>query len=179
MDSGWISAAASLVSALIVAVTALAAFRQLRHYRNANDIVVYLRLIEQMDSPAMLEARAAVAVMARRFEADPTYRQGLTDPAFLPDELRPVAAMLRFLEHISVLVIKGGIAEGLILAEYADIFVGIWDHMYPAMLERRVAFGPQTARAFEHLAMRARRYIESGEMAREYDRLERDPRAVR
>ncbi|MBD5655597.1 MAG: hypothetical protein IAI50_10540, partial [Candidatus Eremiobacteraeota bacterium] len=58
MDSGWVAALASIVSALIVAVTAIAAFRQLRHYRNANDIVVYLRLIDQMDSPAILEALA-------------------------------------------------------------------------------------------------------------------------
>jgi hypothetical protein len=45
----------------------------------------------------------------------------------------------------------------------------------PFIAERRQAFGPYTGRAFEHLAMRAKRYIDSGRMAREYDALERDP----
>jgi len=174
MDSGWVAAMASLVSALIVAVTALAAFRQLKHYRNANDIVVYLRLIDVMDSPAMVDARAALAVVAQKLEADPVYLQRLTDPTFVPEEFRGIGMHLRFLEHISVLITKGGIAEPLVLAEYADTFVSIWDQMRPAILQRRVAFGPHTGRAFEHLAMRARRYIDSGEMEREYAALEQD-----
>ncbi len=87
IDSGWVAALATLVSALILTVTAVIAVRRLRHDRNANDIVVYLRLID----------------------------------------------------------------------------------------ERFVAFGPHTGRAFEHLAMRAKRYIASGRMAREADAPESDP----
>ena len=178
MDPGWVAAIASLASAVIVAVTALAAFLQLRHFRNANDIVVYLRLIDRMDSPAMLEARAAVAAIAHRVRSDSEYHGRLVDPAFLPDEFRSVGEMLRFLEHIAVLVTKGGIAESIILAEYADTFVDIWDQLRPAILQRRIALGPHVGRAFEHLAMRSRRYIESGEMQREYDALEHDSRTA-
>jgi hypothetical protein len=175
MDSGWVAAIASLVTALIVAGTAVAAFRQLRHNRNANDIVVYLRLIDTMDSPPMLEARAACATVAQKVNSDPDYRRRLTDPTFVPDEFRGIGMLLRFLEHISVLISKGGIAESLVLAEYADNFVTMWDQMRLAIVQRRVAFGPHTGRAFEHLAMRSRRYIDSGEMAREYAALARDP----
>ena len=64
------------------------------------------------------------------------------------------------------------------LAEYADTFVAIWDHLRPAILQRRKAFGPHTGRAFEHLAMRARVYIDSRTMQREYDALERDLRPL-
>lgn len=64
----------------------------------------------------------------------------------------------------------------MILAEYADTFVDMWDLMRPAIVQRRIAFGPYTGRAFEHLAMRAKRYIESGAMDRDYAALERDPR---
>ncbi|MDQ2858024.1 MAG: hypothetical protein M3R53_05145 [Candidatus Eremiobacteraeota bacterium] len=66
MDSGWVAAIASLVSAAIVAVKAIAAFQQLRHYRNANDIVVYLRLIDELDSSTMMQARGELAVAARK-----------------------------------------------------------------------------------------------------------------
>jgi hypothetical protein len=175
LDSGWVAAIASIASAVIIAITALAAFQQLRHNRNANDIVVYMRLIDTMDSPEMLKARAALAVMAAKIDADADYRERLKDPEFLPEEFVGIGFLLRFLEHVSVLITRGGIAEHLVLAEYADNFVVIWDRMRPAILLRRVAFGPHTGRAFEHLAMRSRRYIDSGQMEREYARLERDP----
>ncbi len=174
IDSGWAAAIASLVSALIVAVTAVVAFRQLRHNRNANDIVVYLRLIDRMDSPETVDARAALAIIAQKVQTDAAYRERLRDPSFRPEEFREVARLLAFLEHVSVLITKGGVAEALVLAEYADIFVTIWEQMRPAIAARRAAFGPYTGRAFEHLAMRARRYIDSGQMEREYAALERD-----
>jgi hypothetical protein len=175
LDSGWVAAIASLISALIIVTTAIAAFLQLRHNRNANDIVVYLRLIDTMDAPEMVEARDKLALVREKLDTDPGYRERLRDPKFRAEEFRHVATMLRFLEHISVLITRGGVAEGLVLAEYADTFVSIWEQMQPAILERRVAFGPTIGRAFEHLAMRSRRYIDSGQMAREYDALERDP----
>lgn len=176
MDAGSIAAWASFVSAIIIALTAVVALRQLRHYRNANDIVVYLRLIDQLDSPAMLEARKMLVVAAEKIASDPEYRERLKDPKFMPEEFLTVGPLLRFLEHISVLVTRGRIAEHLILAEYADNFVSMWEIGRPAIVQRRVAFGKHTARAFEHLAMRAKRYIDSGQMAREYDTLERDTR---
>jgi hypothetical protein len=178
IDSGWVAALATLISALIIALTAFAAFRQLRHNRNANDIVVYLRMIDTLDSPAMLEGRAAIATVRERIAAEPSYLERLADPNFNPEEFRSVGMLLRFLEHISVLVTKGGVAERLVLAEYADNMVFMWEALWPAILQRRIAFGPHTGRAFEHLAMRAKRYIDSGEMEREYDALERDPRAA-
>ena len=175
-DSSWVAALATVISALIIALTAIVAFRQLRHYRNANDIVVYLRLIEQMDSAAMLDGRNSISTVSARIARDPEYLRQLADPTFVPDDFRNVGSLLRFLEHISVLVTKGGIAESLVLSEYADNFVLIWEALRPAILQRRIAFGPHTGRAFEHLAMRAKRYIESGAMEREYNALERDPR---
>lgn len=174
MDSGWVAAIASLASAFIVAATAIAAFLQLRHYRNANDIVVYLRVVDQMDSPDMLAARRRAASVA----SDPNYQARLADPAAFPEESVHFAPLLRFLEHLSVLVVKGGVAESLILAEYAETFLAVWDALRGGIMARREAFDPYFARAFEHLAMRSRRYIEGGTMQREYDALERDTRPL-
>ncbi len=165
-----------MISTVVIAITAIAAFRQLRHYRNANDIVVYLRLIEQMDSPEMQEGRRSLRLVAEKIATDPQYRARLQDPTYVPTEFESVGPLLRFLEHIAVLVTKGGVAEEIVIAEYADTFVSMWELARPAVLQRRVAFGPYTGRAFEHLAMRSKRYIDSGAMAREYDALERDTR---
>jgi hypothetical protein len=176
MDSGWAAALSAIVTTLVVAITALAAFRQLVQFRNANDIVVYLRLVDQLDSPEMVKARGRLPEVAVKLADDPEYRERLRDPSFIPDDFRDVGILLRTLEHISVLIIKGGVAEDLVLAEYADNFVSMWEQLHPAIIERRHAFGPHTARAFEHLAMRSKRYIESGKMDRDYNRLARDPR---
>jgi hypothetical protein len=175
-DSGWAAAIAAIITALIVAGTAVAAFRQLRHGRNANDIVVYLRLIDFMDSPATSATRINLAQIAERIATDPAYREVLKDPTLFPEEFRSAGEMLRFLEHISVLVTKGGVAESLVLAEYADTFVDMWELLRPAIVLRREGFGPYLGRAFEHLAMRAKRHIDSGRWEREYAALERDTR---
>ena len=177
-DSGWAAAGAAIVTALIVAGTAVAAFRQLRHGRNANDIVVYLRLVDFMDSPQTTATRQSLRETAERVASDPLFRERLVNPLLFPEEFRAYGELLRFLEHISVLVTKGGVAESLVLAEYADTFLEMWERMRPAIVLRRRAYGPYLGRAFEHLAMRAKRYIDSGRMARDYDALERDPRPL-
>ncbi len=179
MDSGWISATASLLSACIVAVTAIAAIAQLRHYRNANDIAVYLRLIEKMDSERFLQARRISKELALRIRNDQQFREQLTNPEYLPDEYQAVADVLRYLEHISVLVTTGNIAEQLILAEYADNFVALWERLGEMVVLRRVAFGPYTGRAFEHLAMRSKDFLDSGKMERFYAKLLSDQRPQR
>ena len=175
-DSGWAAALAAIITALVVAGTAVAAFRQLRHGRNANDIVVYLRLIDFMDDPRTVATRQTLRKVAERVAGDPAYVETLKDPGSFPAEFASVGEMLRFLEHICVLVTKGGVAESLVLAEYADTFVEMWDLCRPAILLRREALGPYLGRAFEHLAMRAKRYIDSGAMDRDYRGLERDLR---
>jgi hypothetical protein len=69
-----------------------------------------------------------------------------------------------------------GWVESIVLTEYADNFVQMWERLRPAILLRRKAMSPYLGRAFEHLATRAKRYIESGQMDRDYALLERDPR---
>ena len=176
IDSGWAAALAAIITALIVAGTAVAAFRQLRHNRNANDIVVYLRLIDFMDAPATAAVRMSLPALAERVAADPAYREILKNPDYANEEFRAIGEMLRFLEHIAVLITKGGVAESLVLTEYADTFVRMWDNLRPAIELRRLALGPYTGRAFEHLAMRAKHHIDSGAWDREYALLERDRR---
>ena len=176
IDSGWAAAIAAIITALIVGGTAVAAFRQLRHGRNANDIIVYLRLIDDMDSPQGLLARQSARAIAARIASDAAYRAGLADPASTAEDFRSIGEMLRFLEHISVLITKGGIAETIVLTEYADTFADLWELLRPAIQLRRAALGPFVGRAFEHLAMRAKRHIDSGAWAAEYAALERDPR---
>ncbi len=108
--------------------------------------------------------------------ADPAFRAHLEEPGPIEDDYAAIGLLIRFLEHVSVLVIEGGIAERLILAEYADNFERLWEALREPIYLRRKAFGPYAGAAFEHLAMRARAFRTSGAMARRYAALERDPR---
>ena len=175
LDASWVAAIASVASAVVVAVTAIAAFAQIRQARNSNEITVYLRLVDRLDA---IEARGAFAgldELVTRVRTDATFRQRLQQPDVF-EEIPEVAALIRFLEHLSTLVVTGGVTERLILAEYADNLDAFWDRLAELIYLRRETAGPYFGAALEHVAMRARRYIANGEMARLYGRLDKDPR---
>ena len=175
MNASWVAAFASLASTLVVAVTAIAAFVQIRHVRNANEISVYLRLAERLDSLETGEAIAGIDALTERVRSDRAFRTRLTQPGYI-DEFDNIESLLRFLEHFSTLIITGGVSERLFLAEYADNIESIWDRLAETIYIRRVVGGPYDCAAFEHLAMRAKRYLVTGGMSRLYGRLQRDPR---
>ncbi len=175
MDASWVAAIASVASALIVGIAALAAILQIRHIRNANDITIYLRLVERLDSPKSRAAFAAILPLAERLKTDAALRSRFEQPPPVPefDEVEP---LVRFLDTLTMLILAGRVREELTLAEYADDIVRLWDRLAEAIALRRRGAGDRLGAAFEHLAMRAKTYLASGEMDRFYGRLLRDPR---
>ena len=97
MDAAWLGALASLISALIVCATAVAAFAQLRHYRNANDIVVYLRIVDKLDSDEMREAIRSLPEIQRLLR-DPAFRERLRSSEVIP-EFVGAFRLMQFLEQ--------------------------------------------------------------------------------
>lgn len=176
MDASWVAAIASVASAVIVGVAAIAALVQIRHIRNANEITVYLRLIERLESPRATAAFSAIGPFLERFKADPSLRDRLGQPGPFP-ELDEIVAVVRFLDNLTMLILTGGTTEGLILAEYAGDITRLWGWIAEVVYLRRRVLGEHFGAALEHLAMRAKTYIDSGEMKNFYDRLLRDPRA--
>ena len=79
IDSGWVAALASVVSALVITVTAIAAFVQIRHARNANEITVYLRLVDRIDSLEAGETFARLDTFVESVRTDPAVRAALLD----------------------------------------------------------------------------------------------------
>jgi hypothetical protein len=175
IDSGWVAALASVVSALVITVTAIAAFVQIRHARNANEITVYLRLVDRIDSLEAGETFARLDTFVESVRTDPAVRARLMQRG-ISDEFRDVASLIQFLEHLSTLLVTGGITETLVLAEYADNIEQFWDRIAETIYLRRAVLGPYYGVTFEHLAMRAKQYIAEGGMERLYGRLKKDPR---
>jgi hypothetical protein len=175
MDAGWVAAIASVATAFIVGVAAIAAVLQIRHIRNANEIVIYLHLIDRLDSAQARVAFDVVETFAAQLKTDDVLRYRLTQRSPVP-EFVEIESLLRFLDNLTMLIIAGSITERLILAQYADEIVRMWDSLAEAVYLRRYAIGPHFISAYEHLAMRARAHLQSGEIDRFYRHLRRDPR---
>jgi flagellar motor component MotA len=174
VDASWVAAIASVASALIVAVAAIAALLQIRHIRNANEITIYLRLVERLDSPKTREVFAAIPPFAERLKTDSALRSRLEEPAPVP-EFDEIEGLVRFLDNLTMLILAGRLKEELILAEYAVDIDWMWDRLAEAVQLRRRGAGDRLGAVYEHLAMRAKAYLASGEMKRFYGRLLHDP----
>ena len=174
MDASWVAAIASVASAFVVGIAALAAVLQIRHIRNANEITIYLHLIDRLESASASEAFQSYEVFAARLRTDRALGERLAQ-AQPVHEFFQIEALLRFLDGLSILIITGSITERLILMKYADEIVRLWDALAGAVYLRRRGI-PHFASNWEHLAMRAKAALANGDVDRFYERLQRDPR---
>ncbi len=175
MDASWVAAIAAVVSVAIVGIAAIAAVLQIRHIRSANDITVFLRLVERLDSPQSQAAFGAIAPLLTRLADDPALRERLasTDPV---PEFHDLVQLVRFLDNLTMLILTSGVAERLVFVEYADDIVRMWDNLGEVIYLRRRSEGVRFGAVFEHLAMRSKAYLAAGQIDRFYNRLLRDPR---
>lgn len=174
MDASWVAAIASVASAFVVGVAAIAALLQIRHVRNANEITIYLHLVDRLESANATEAFRTFGEFSGRLEADGSLRDRLAQPLPVP-EFAEIESLLRFLDTLTMLVLTRSITERLILNKYADEIVRLWDALADAVYLRRRGI-PHFAATWEHLAMRAKTYLANGDVDRFYEGLQRDPR---
>ncbi len=175
MDPATIGMAANLITTAIVAVTAFAALRQIRHNHMANELQLYLHFVNELNGEEMRGMVDWTGAFAERMK-DSDYREAFArDPT--SEDVQRFITILRFFERYASLVIVSGLSEHLLFHEYAGMIVNVWENTYQAVGLRRNARNPYALRAFEHLAMKAKQY-EAKRMARDYARLERDPRLL-
>ncbi|MFZ0032295.1 MAG: hypothetical protein WAK84_10520 [Candidatus Cybelea sp.] len=174
MDPSWVAAIASVASAFIVGVAAIAAMLQIRHIRNANEITIYLHLVDRLESANAAEAFRSFEDFVRQLQTDRSLRYRLAQPRFVP-EFQEIETLLRFLDNLTMLIFTGSVTERLILTKYADDIVRLWDSLAEAVYLRRYGV-PHFASTYEHLAMRAKAYLAGGIVDRFYGQLLQDPR---
>ena len=174
MDAGWVAAIASVASAFVVGVAAIAALLQIRHIRNANEITIYLHLADRLESANAHEAFGSYMEFAALLASDRTLRDRMAQPPPVP-EFQQIETLLRFLDTLTMLMLTGSMTERLIVMKFGDEIVRLWDTLAEAVYLRRNGV-PHFASNWEHLAMRAKANLESGEIDRFYGALLRDPR---
>jgi hypothetical protein len=155
-----LSAAASIVSSVVVIFTALAAFRQIAHMRTANEIQAFSAIVQRWTTSETAESRDFV-LTSESVLRDPDFLQELAAPR--PSERASrVFPILTLFEEIGTLVSLGIISERAIMINYASTILRVWKITEPAIRALRVQ-QPGTYRMFEHLAARADRWLKRDE----------------
>jgi len=151
-----LSAAASIVSSVVVIFTALAAFRQIAHMRSANEIQAFSAIVQRWTTSETAESRDFIL----------TYDSVVRDPDFLEELVAPrpserasrVFPILTLFEEIGTLVSLGIISERAIMINYASTILRVWKNAEPAVRALRIQQIGKPYRMFEHLAARADRW---------------------
>lgn len=150
----WVTAYASLATLLVVAITAYAALRQIRHLRSGNQVAALLPLIEHYDS--VLESLRYVRSDLARDLDDPEVRIQL---ATLPRSGPAARALpaLNFYEKLGALVVPGTIDLQVAL-RYFDLPSDLWAKSTRCIAIVRRAGGDAVLENFEAMAQLERAY---------------------
>lgn len=155
MTPEWLTAYASVATLLVVAITAYAALRQIRHLRSGNQVAALLPLIEHYDlvRESLRYVRSGLAADLE----DPATRVQL---ATLPRSGPALQALpgLNFYEKLGALVVPGTIDLEVAL-RYFDLPSELWAKSARCIAVVRRTGGNEIFENFEALAQLERAYI--------------------
>ena len=165
-----LNAIAPIVTAVVIAATAVAALVQLRHMRNANHISAMWSVHEMFSANEYATARRFLRTHLPRIIADPAFRTFLTaevqghPPADPPEEfisaVKSATLVANTHEMIGNMVIQGLINRDIILRGYAWVIDGTW-----RMLEEYIRIARAAERGdglfedFEYMTVCSRDWI--------------------
>jgi len=156
MSPDMLNAAASIFSSIVITLTALAAFRQIRHMRSANEIQAFSAIVERWSAPETVASREFLHD-AELLMRDPGFVAELRQRP-LPERPRKMLAILTLLEEIGTLVHLSIISERAIMTNYATTILRVWHSAEPAIRVMRESEDHASYRMFEDLATRAERW---------------------
>ncbi|MFI4969070.1 MAG: hypothetical protein ACHP7D_02610 [Lysobacterales bacterium] len=152
-----LNTAATIATLVVITVTALAAFVQLRHMRTANQLEALLTVlarVEHADFGRMVDG--ARALLAEKLP-DPAYRRSIEEGR-VDRTNNPWLTLGNSYEWVGSLVRSGLVEEDPYMDIYADRVVGAWEIMQDVIAIIRRRAGPSVLENFEYLYVRARAY---------------------
>jgi len=152
-----LNTAATIATLIVITVTAIAAYVQLRHMRTANQLEALLTVlarVEHADSGSMVDG--ARAELAKKLP-DPAFRRSLEE-GNVERANNPWLTLGNSYEWVGSLVRTGLVEEDSYMDIYADRVVGAWEIMQDALAIIRRRAGPSVLENFEYLYVRAKAY---------------------
>jgi hypothetical protein len=156
VSAEWLTAIASLLTLMVVAVAAFAALRQIRHMHSANQVAALLPLTEKYSEPSMRASLDYALGELRGDLEDPEVRAGvLARPAY--GKARAALLIFNFYESVGALVRAGTLDLFLVLLYFATPGE-MWEvgEDYIALVRKNQ--GPEIFENFEALVILQRRY---------------------
>ena len=157
-----INAIASVVTAVVIGATAIAAIIQLRHMRANNQITALLAVQAEFDAKDFRDAEARMRREFPEILEEPGFckyfiallkdQEPVENPRY--DEVRRAARLVaNTYENLGVLTKRGIIDRALVLEAYSFIVANAWSDLEGLVAIIRVGTGEQTLfENFEYLA---------------------------
>ena len=152
-----LNTAATIATLVVITVTAIAAFVQLRHMRTANQLEALLTVlarVEHADFGRMVDG--ARALLAEKLP-DPAYRRSIEEGR-VDRSNNPWLTLGNSYEWVGSLVRSRLVEEDPYMDIYADRVVGAWEIMQDVIAIIRRRAGPSVLENFEYLYVRAKAY---------------------
>jgi len=155
-----LGAIASIITALVVGATAIAALVQLRHIRASNELTAFTEAFELWYSKAVQNGLAFLRRDYAERMRDASFRAELDSATPVDHEKHPEMYVLDYFDNIGVMVALGMLREAVILLPASQVIVELWEILNPAIAIMRRKRGQQLWVSFEYLVLRAKRWME-------------------
>ena len=160
IEPEWVEALATLGTFLVVSGSAVAAVRQLRHMRSANQLEGILALEEHFRDPDLQAALTyAQETLPKKLE-DPVYRRELERRGFIDSRKHPELLLCNWFNKMGLLVKHRIVSEDAFMDLFGRLIVYYWDLLAPAVGLMRRSRGDGEYHDFEFLAMRGKIWLD-------------------
>jgi hypothetical protein len=160
MSAEWVTAIATAGTFVVIAASAVAAFVQLRHVRNANQLAVLNELRVRIDSPEFKRAVNFIRYeLPARAKDDPAFRNALLTNTAHESEMVTDVAM--FFDFEAAQMVKHHMVDQNLACDWLYYPVVVcWDSLAPLIASRRAMVGYRMWEDFEYLALLCKRFRE-------------------
>jgi hypothetical protein len=156
----WLTAIGTLGTFFVICASAIAAVRQLRHMRSANQLQGILALEEHFRDPDLQAALTYAQEMLPKKLQDATYRDELEHRGYIDSQKHPELLLLNWFNKMGLLVKHRIVSEDAFMDLFARLIVYYWDLLAPAVALMRRTRGEGEYHDFEYLALRGRAWLE-------------------
>jgi hypothetical protein len=174
MSLELINTLGTLLTATIIAATAIAAVIQLRHIRASNELSAFNEGLELWYSQAVQDGFKFIQHDLKRKMEDPQFRRELDSSGVVDHSTHPDLNVLDYFDNLGVMVSLGLLREDIILHPAAQLIDNLWTMLGPTIAIMRRKRGRQLWVSFEYFAYRARLWqhrYPSGFQVRGWNRL--------
>lgn len=160
MSPDWVTTAATVFTAIVIAASAAAALIQIRHMRKGNEIELMQKWTEAIESPEFEQARAFVLNELPRILSDPERVRSFSWQNGLPAELIPMRGVCNHFEAVGAFIKLGSVDQRVACELWAFVVLECWRKIAPvAALVRKNTGRDAIWENFEYLAALSDRHV--------------------